>query len=274
MAAIDLLLSSATVNHYGLNRAFELARQLGLDGIELYVDERADTRQLDYIRRLMEDCFIRVPVVHAPRPGARYPAADGTWDLRLQFARDLAAALGAGLVVTHPPQYDEAAGDPAGLQFAAGVPVAIELMSRQTRSFCGFTFTRRRWRRGLPRDWSALPAVVFDTTHVGSWSPDLVTAWREQAPRVKHIHLSNLDGRAWHLPPQLGRLPLREFLAAVVDTRYRGTISLELAPHTIGGYELTRVAATLAESVTFVRTALVQAFAARQRSRAESGGGR
>lgn len=272
MAAIDLLLSSATLNHYGLNRVFEMARRLELDGIELYIDERADTRQAAYIKRLMEDFLIRVPVVHAPRPGARYPAADGNWDLRLLLARDLAEEIGARLVVTHPPQHDEPAVDPAALRFTTGVPVAFEYMPRQTRKFLGFTFTRARWRNGNPGDWSRLPQAVFDVAHVGSWSPDLVAVWREQQARVRHIHLSNIDGRHWHLPPQRGQLPLRELLAAVVDSRYRGTISLELAPHTIGGYELEQVTATLAAAVTFTRKALVQAFAARSRIRSEGNG--
>lgn len=270
MAAIDLLLSSATLNHYGLNRVFELARRLELDGIELYIDERADTRQAAYIKRLMEDFFIRVPVVHAPRPGARYPAADGNWELRLLLARDLAEEIGARLVVTHPPQRDEPAVNPADLRFTTGVPVAFEFMPRHTRTFLGFTFTRARWRDGKPGEWAHFPQAVFDVAHVGSWSPDIVAAWREQQPRVRHIHLSNIDGRHWHLPPQRGQLPLQDLLTAVVDTRYRGTISLELAPHTIGGYELEQVTATLAGAVTFARKALVTAFAARARARAAS----
>lgn len=265
MAAVDLLLSSATLNHYGLNRVFEMARRLELDGIELYIDERADTRQAAYVKRLMDDFFIRVPVVHAPRPGARYPSVDGNWDLRLQLARDLAEEIGARLVVTHPPQRDEPAVAPADLRFTAGVPVAFEFMPRHTKKYFGFTFTRNRWRDGAPRDWPGFPQAVFDVAHVASWDLDIVTTWRQQAARVRHIHLSNIDGRHWHLPPQRGQLPLNDFLTAVVDTRYRGTISLELAPHTIGGYELGQITATLAAAVSFTRKSLVQAFAARSR---------
>lgn len=267
MAAIDLILSTASLNHYGLNRVCELARRLEVDGLELQLDDRADTRQVPYLRRLMEEFYLRIPVVHTARP-ALYPPAESGWAERLAFARTLAREVGARLVVAHPPTRGEARIDFTDAQWTNGIPVAFETMPRHTRKLFGlFSVPDRRWQANAPADWEPLPRLVFDTAHAGTWPDGLAALWRAHGARVAHIHLSNIDAQTWHLPPQQGVLPLEEFLALLAETRYRGCLSLELAPHTLGGHDLDRVAATLAESVSFCRRALVRAFGQRSRRR-------
>ncbi|MCY7417252.1 MAG: sugar phosphate isomerase/epimerase [Chloroflexi bacterium] len=46
---------------------------------------------------------------------------------------------------------------------------------------------------------------------------------------IGHIHLSDCDGKVHgDLPAGLGVTPIREYLQAIVDTGYEGTISIEL----------------------------------------------
>ena len=47
--------------------------------------------------------------------------------------------------------------------------------------------------------------------------------------RIGHIHLSDCDGKVHgDLPAGLGVTPIKEYLQAIVDTGYEGTISIEL----------------------------------------------
>lgn len=46
---------------------------------------------------------------------------------------------------------------------------------------------------------------------------------------IGHIHLSDCDGKTHgDLPAGLGRTPIKEYLQAIVDTGYEGTVSIEL----------------------------------------------
>ncbi len=66
---IRVALSTGSIYTYGTARAFELAAGAGYDGVELIVDDRWDTRQAAYVRRLSEQYEIPVLSVHRARGG-------------------------------------------------------------------------------------------------------------------------------------------------------------------------------------------------------------
>ena len=46
---------------------------------------------------------------------------------------------------------------------------------------------------------------------------------------IGHIHLSDCDGKVHgDQPAGMGKTPIREYLQAIVDTGYEGTVSIEL----------------------------------------------
>jgi sugar phosphate isomerase/epimerase len=66
---------------------------------------------------------------------------------------------------------------------------------------------------------------------------------------VRHIHLSNFDGRE-HRRPEDGELRLDLLLGQLAADGYRGAVSLELAPDALGaGAADERVLALLANSL-------------------------
>ena len=47
--------------------------------------------------------------------------------------------------------------------------------------------------------------------------------------RIAHVHLSDCDGNVHgDLPPGRGVTPIKEYLQAIIDTGYDGTVSIEL----------------------------------------------
>jgi len=265
MGAINFLLSTGSLGHFGLARVFELARTLDFDGVEVIIDWRADTRQGKYLQRLQREFMLSIPVIHAPFVANSYPVSDGDWSERLVLSREVATAVKARLVVAHPPLLGEPDIDLNSLNLATGVPVVFETMPKKTRKLLGLSFKKNIWRYGQPRNWADFDRLAFDTCHIGSWELDLFESWRLHRKQVAHIHLSNLDGTTFHTAPADGQLDLRQFLITIARNGYRGSVTLELAPHSAGGYDLAASRKILNRSLTFCRQSVVKAFA-RKRS--------
>lgn len=55
------------------------------------------------------------------------------------------------------------------------------------------------------------------------------------AGRISHAHISDCDGKVYgNLPPGRGTAPLREYLIALIETGFDGTLSVELEPPPAG----------------------------------------
>ena len=97
-----ILLSTGSLHTYGLNRAFELAAEAGYDGLEIIIDQRADTWQAHYLLRLSREVGLPIRAVHSPFllgiPG--WPVKEGERILRTV---ELAETLGAKTIVVHLP---------------------------------------------------------------------------------------------------------------------------------------------------------------------------
>jgi len=267
--------STGSLHTYGTARAAGLAAAAGFDGLEVMVDERWDTRDPAYLSALSRDVALPILSVHAPaRPG---PVAWGSDDVaRVRRAVDLARAVGAGMVVVHPPVRYRwfALRRPPFFNFSlltplprrsryhawlrtaltayqaeTGVTIAVENMPRHplrgSWSVNLFDLTRLR-------DLRTLPAVTLDTTHLGTWNIDIVSAYEQLADRVAHVHLSDYDGAQHRLPGE-GRLPLSPFLAALRRHAYGGAIVVELVPEALGAGDDRVVAERLGRALRFCR---------------------
>src|SRR5690606_28874554 len=69
--------------------------------------------------------------------------------------------------------------------------------------------------------------LTLDTTHLGTWGLDPADVYLRLGNRVRHVHLSNFDGRE-HRRPETGKLRLDRLLALMASAGYTGAISLEL----------------------------------------------
>jgi sugar phosphate isomerase/epimerase len=269
-----IALSTGSLYVYGMARVFELAAQVGFDGIEVLCDHRPDTRDPAYLRRLSSEYGLPIVALHNP-----FSHSLSAWPNdqlgRLERTLALAQELGVPTVVAHlpyrlagvvvrwngaltgrfgfplpwvqrKPWYRALAeGRLAELEAASGVRIAVENMPQ--RRVLGVSLPFYWFNR--PERMTRFPRVTLDTTHVGTWGWDLLEVYEALRDRIAHVHLSNYDGRE-HRAPEDGRLPLGALLRRLSEDGYPGAISVESSP-----------VALEAEDADACRTALERALA-------------
>jgi sugar phosphate isomerase/epimerase len=271
-----IALSTGSLYTYGLARVFDLAAEAGFDAVEVLVDHRWDSRQPEYLHRLMDDTGLPVAAVHSPFMSVPDWPADSLG--RLRQAAALARALGAGVVVTHLPlrfyamrvEFFGLAVSPkllplpwprrteyrafllnglAAFEAAEGVKVGVENMpARQVMGRAVGIYALNE-----PDVLAGLPHLTLDTTHVGTWGWDLLAVYERLKPRIAHVHLSDFDGREHRLPGS-GHLPLGELLRRLVKDGYDGAVTVEVGPEVLEAEDEARVRAHLGRALQFCRS--------------------
>ena len=269
------LFSTGSLYTYSIARCFGFASAAGFDGIELMIDSRWDTRQTDFIETLINQYNLPVVAVHAPlRPISGW--AEGV-PARIQQTLNVAEVLGAVVVVHHLPMrvgfgefrikgrhyiipfpwwsmhkdYIAWLDDGYGrLQETTDVQLCIENMP--AKHYFG-----RKWS---PSPWNTIEEIqrfsslTMDTTHLGTWGLDPTEVYKQLSERVKHIHLSNYNGRE-HRRPEAGELRLDRLLTHLTATGYSGTITIEVSPDALdAGCDDTHMVNLLTTSLECCRT--------------------
>ena len=274
-----IALSTGSLYTYGTARVARLAAEAGFDGLELMVDERWDTRDPDYLLEIVRSVPMPILSVHAPFRQS-IPGWGDDEVTRLGRTVELARAVGARMVVIHPPlRYHW-----LSLRYPPFVSVAMLTPIRRTT---GAATRYRRWLQteleaytrqagvgiaieNMPRhrlgprlvnlfdlneirDLRRLPAITLDTTHVGTWGVNLLETYDVLADRVAHVHLSNYARGRQHRLPDDGSLSLGPFLAALRRRGYDGVIAVELEPDSVGAGDERRVRERLVRALGFCR---------------------
>lgn len=268
-----IALSSGSLYSYGLNRVFELAKETGFDGIEVLIDERPDTFQAHYLRRLQQVHGLPILALHSPF----FPAA--SWErgdlARVRRTVALAQEVGAGVVIAHLPRRVSGVivrflwrpghqtffpvpwgGDREWLTFledglaeleaATGVTIAVENMPARR---VGPLRLNGNWLN-TPQEMAVLPHIALDTTHLGTWGHNVLAVYERLRDRVAHVHVSNFNGDEHRLLGD-GYLPLPELLERLAADGYRGIISFESGPDALKAEDEGDVRANLGSSLDF-----------------------
>ena len=280
---MQFILSTGSLYSYSIDRVFALAAASGFDGIELMVDNRWDSRQADYLQSLIARHELPTPALHSPF--SRNCQGWGETEFgAIARTAELASELGAQVVVHHLPMrfsyaFLQTGGrslllpnpfDPnhrryaawlmqsyQSLQAATDVLLCIENLPAQ-RIF-NLRVNPARWNaysRDTIDDITRFPHITMDTTHLGTWGLDPVEAYSRWGERVKHLHLSNFDGRE-HRRPEAGSLRLDALLARLAADGYDYSISLELQPDALeAGAPDDRIVELLRGSLNYCRQAV------------------
>ncbi len=228
-----VLCSTVSVFAKPLDDVFPLLADAGFAGVEVMVTKDPDTRDPDRLRDLAEDHGLPVVAIHAPfllmtrTVWGRDPVE------KISRATELATAVGAELVIVHPPYRWQsgyrrwAVESLPGLEAETGIRVAVENMFPirvRGRRVASFHSTRTL------EDLMGFPHVVLDTSHAAVAGLDLTDTVHRLRDRLAHVHLSNNAGKGWdsHLSLDEGVLDLDAFLRHLTAERFTGTISLEL----------------------------------------------
>jgi sugar phosphate isomerase/epimerase len=270
-----IALSTGSLYTYGIARVFELATEAGFDAIEVLADQRWDSRQPQYLRRLIQKTGLPVTAVHSPFSSVSTPGWPHDPVGRLRAAVALAQQVGARVVVAHLPLRVRV----AKLQFLGGSGLLLPLPSFGERKYLQFLANELTHleeaqticigvenmpaRRFLGRRLAihylnnlealcSLPHLTLDTTHAGTWGWDLLQVYEQLEDRIVHVHLSNYNGQE-HRLLENGHLPLGELLQRLTNDSFRGTITVELNPDVLQAEDEAQVRLHLRRAVTFCR---------------------
>jgi sugar phosphate isomerase/epimerase len=256
VTAIKIALSTASVFPERAPDAFETAARLGYDALEIMVTADPVSQDADVLHRLSEYHGIPVVAVHAPnliitqRVWGRDP-----W-IKLEKSRELAEALGARVVVVHPPfrwqrEYARDFEDGIARMTAQGeTAFAVENLYPLLRGETEVGAYAPHWN---PVEIDT-PHTTLDVSHAALSGSDVLAMAKQLGTRLTHVHLS--DGTKpglpdEHLVPGRGTQPCAELLGWLGTAGYEGIVVLEVDTHraaTLGDRQ-----ADLAESLEFTR---------------------
>jgi sugar phosphate isomerase/epimerase len=248
-------LSTASVYPETAATAFELAAQLGYDGVEVMVWSDPISQDVDELRRLSD--FHRMPVtaVHAPCLviAQRVWGAD-PW-AKLVRSRDAARTLGASTVVVHPPfrwQRDYAhdfAARVVELEAEDDIVIAVENMfPLRVRGRSVSTYSR-----GYDPSRQPFTHFTLDLSHAAVSGDDALAMADRMGERLAHLHVADGAGlaRDEHLVPGRGDQPCAEMLELLAGRGFAGNVVVEINTRRVA----TRAEreADLAEALAFTR---------------------
>ncbi|WP_241238239.1 sugar phosphate isomerase/epimerase family protein [Nocardioides pantholopis] len=226
-------LSTSSVYPESSAHAFGYAAALGYDAVEVMVGMDALSQQTAAVRQLSDHHGVPVSAVHAPcllftqRVWGTEP-----WG-KLERSAEMAAVVGAEVVVVHPPfrwQKDYARDFVTGiaaLEESTGIAFAVENMYPWRAS------QRRGVEMYMPgRDPSEEPYAntTIDLSHAAIAADDPVAMARRLGPRLRHVHLTDGTGSARdeHLVPGRGTAGAAEFLRHLAAEGFGGEVVVEI----------------------------------------------
>ena len=254
-------LSSASVYPESTAAAFELATQLGYDGVEVMVGMDPVSQDPAALRHLSD--FYETPILSIHTPCLLITQrvwGNDPW-LKLDRSREVAEDVGASVVVVHPPfrwQRDYARAFEDGLRRMTeetAVAFAVENMFP--------------WRAGA-RDvqayapgWNVVendyPDYTLDVSHTATAQADALEMLDAMGDRLTHLHLADGSGSSKdeHLVPGRGMQPCAEVLERLASRGFTGSVVLEVNTRRVTDRDERE--ADLAEALAFARLHLAAA---------------
>ena len=255
-----ILLSTSSVYPEPTAVGFEMAAELGYDGVEVMVFTDAVSQDPDTLLRLSKHYGVKVGSVHAPclLMTQRVWSPD-PWE-RLRRSAVMAEKLEASTVVIHPPfawQRGYAQNFAEGLAKMAErfgpIRFAVENMYPVKMAGRKFVPYAPHWDPTI----AGFPDYTLDLSHCAASSTDAFAMLTRMGGGLAHLHLGDGSGpgRDEHAVPGRGNQPCGEVLRHLGAIGFRGTIAVEVSTRKSG--HRARREADLAESLEFARKHLV-----------------
>ena len=248
-------LSTSSVYPEGTATAFQMAADLGYDGVEVMVGTDAPSQDSYALLDLMQTHQVPVLSIHSPcllvtqRVWGTEP-----WG-KLRRAQAVAEQLGAGTVVVHPPfrwQRGYAQGFVDGLarmRDETQIRFAVENMFPWRALSQEITAYAPGWD---VRDEDYTFATV-DLSHTAVSKTDAMQLVRDLGSRVAHLHLADgtPSARDEHLIPGRGTQPVAEVLSHLAATGFAGNVIVEVNTRSAANADAR--SADLREALAFAR---------------------
>lgn len=254
-SSAKVALSTSSVYPETTSSAFELARSLGYDGVELMVGIDSVAADVDAVEKLRDYHGIPVVAVHSPcllitqRVWGSDPWA------KLVRSAEAARRLDADVVVVHPPfrwQRDYAKGFVEGvrrLTEETGITFCVENMYPWRTPGGELKAYMPGWDP-TELDYADLTLDLSHASTSGQQSLDLAKSWGD---RLRHVHLTDGSGsvKDEHMVPGRGDQQAGKVLEYLADRDYTGHVVLEI--NSRKSETRAQREADLAESLAFAR---------------------
>jgi len=248
-------LSTSSVYPETTASAFELARRLGYDGVELMVGIDPVAAEIDAVEKLRDYHGVPVLAIHSPclLVTQRVWGTD-PW-VKLERSAEAARRLDADVVVVHPPfrwQRDYArtfVDGIRGLTESTGVLFSVENMYPWRTPGGELKAYLPGWDP-TELDYADLTLDLSHASTAGQQSLDLARTW---GSRLRHVHLTDGTGSAKdeHMVPGRGDQQAGRLLEHLAETDFSGHVVLEI--NSRKSETRAQREADLAESLAFTR---------------------
>jgi sugar phosphate isomerase/epimerase len=250
-----IALSTSSVYPETTSSAFELARRLGYDGVEVMIGIDPVASDVDAVEKLRDYHGVPVLAIHSPtllitqRVWGTDPWA------KLERSAEAAKRLGAGVVVVHPPFRWQR-------EYARGFVEGVRRLTEST----GITFAVENmypWRTPGGEVKAYMPGwdptvldyddLTLDLSHASTSSQKSLELAREWGDRLKHVHLTDGSGsvKDEHLVPGRGDQQASKVLEYLAERDFSGHVVLEI--NSRKSETRAQREADLAESLAFAR---------------------
>ena len=257
-------LSTASVWPLKAGAGFELAAELGYDGVEVMVWADPVSQDVTALRRWSRRTGVPVLSVHSPSLLITQRIWSPDPVTRLRMSVDAAVELEARTVVVHPPfrwqrRYGDAFGDLVDeLEQASGIEIAVENMFK-VRPPGGSRDSRvSAFRPSIDPTDVGFSHYTLDLSHTAAARMDALALAERMGEGLSHVHLADGTGvpKDEHLVPGRGGQPCSELLEKLVSNGFGGQIVLEVnTRHAVSPAQRAR---DLAEALLFARFHLGQ----------------
>jgi sugar phosphate isomerase/epimerase len=226
-------LSTSSVYPESAAEAFAYAARLGYDAVEVMVALDPVSQEIDGIKHLADYHEVPVCSIHAPTllVTQRVWGTD-PW-VKLERSAEMAHAVGADVVVVHPPfrwQREYAAGFVEGiadLEARTGIAFAVENMYPWRAS------SKREvqvYQPGWDPSEQGYANTCVDLSHAATAQTDSLELVKRLGDRFRHLHLTDGSGSAKdeHLVPGRGTQPAAALLEHLAGVGFAGHVVLEI----------------------------------------------
>jgi sugar phosphate isomerase/epimerase len=256
--------STASVWPLRAGAAFEMAADLGYDGVEVMVWADPISQDVTALRRWSRRTGVPVLSIHSPSLLITQRVWSPDPVVRLKMSVDAALELGARTVVVHPPfrwqrRYGDAFGDLVDeLEDESGVEIAVENMFKVRPPGGSRTSRVSAFRPSIDPTDVGFRHYTLDLSHTAAAGMDALALAERMGSGLTHVHLA--DGtvvpKDEHLVPGRGIEPCAELLEKLVNSDFAGQVVLEI--NTRRSPSAAQRSKDLAEALLFARFHLGQ----------------
>jgi sugar phosphate isomerase/epimerase len=253
-------LSTASVYPETTSSAFELARRLGYDGIEVMVGIDPVAADIDAVEKLRDYHGVPVLAIHSPCLLITQRVWGDPW-AKLERSAEAARRLDAEVVVVHPPfrwQRDYARGFVEGirrLNETTGITFCVENMYPWRTPGGELKAYMPGWDP-TDMEYSYLTLDLSHASTANQRSLELAQSW---GSRLRHVHLTDGSGsvKDEHLVPGRGDQQADLVLNYLAEQGFDGHVVLEVNSRKSETRSQREI--DLAESLAFARLHLAAA---------------